>query len=227
MTLTSGIVLVPVPLCCWTDFSGGFETLHRKNAVLAVASVYQTHKELIPDAPDQLYRVLQTVRSSLSSSFSFFFCSHISSRTIPLHTHSRQEANISAKRNAFVALMKIDLAKTALYLNSVLDSVGNAQLGEPFELIILEAIRRICAPTASSSGAPAGFPGAGGPAAAPVPTPSRSLYVRAISNLVSSRMFLCALLVSLVPFPFLKGPSHCFVLCVAPAFLSQTSFNNN
>ncbi|KAJ4667219.1 coatomer subunit beta [Exophiala dermatitidis] len=68
----------------------------RKNAVWALASVYQHAQHLIPDAPEML------------------------------HTFLVGETDTTCKRNAFAALMSISHEKALEYLTSVLDGIPNA-----------------------------------------------------------------------------------------------------
>jgi coatomer subunit beta len=68
----------------------------RKNAVWALASVYQHAQNLIPDAPDML------------------------------QTFLAGESDTTCKRNAFAALMSISHDKALEYLGGVLDGVPNA-----------------------------------------------------------------------------------------------------
>ncbi|ETN36218.1 uncharacterized protein HMPREF1541_08495 [Cyphellophora europaea CBS 101466] len=68
----------------------------RKNAVWALASVYQHAQNLIPDAPDML------------------------------QTFLAGESDTTCKRNAFAALMSISHDKALEYLSGVLDGVPNA-----------------------------------------------------------------------------------------------------
>jgi coatomer subunit beta len=68
----------------------------RKNAVWALASVYQNAQHLIPDAPEML------------------------------HTFLVGESDTTCKRNAFAALMSISQEKALEYLTGVLDGVPNA-----------------------------------------------------------------------------------------------------
>lgn len=68
----------------------------RKNAVWALASVYQHAQHLIPDAPEML------------------------------HTFLASESDTTCKRNAFAALMTISHDKALEYLTGVLDGVPNA-----------------------------------------------------------------------------------------------------
>ncbi|KAL6250981.1 coatomer subunit beta [Rhinocladiella similis] len=68
----------------------------RKNAVWALASVYQHAQHLIPDAPEML------------------------------HTFLAGESDTTCKRNAFAALMSISHEKALDYLTGVLDGVPNA-----------------------------------------------------------------------------------------------------
>ena len=68
----------------------------RKNAVLAVAAIYQVSQQLIPDAPDLIQAFLDT------------------------------ESDSTCKRNAFAALTMISHQKGLEYLNNVFDSIPNA-----------------------------------------------------------------------------------------------------
>lgn len=68
----------------------------RKNAVWALASVYQHAQHLIPDAPEML------------------------------HTFLVGETDTTCKRNAFAALMSISHEKALEYLTTVLDGIPNA-----------------------------------------------------------------------------------------------------
>ena len=67
----------------------------RKNAVLAVASIYQTSEPLIPDAPDLIQSFLET------------------------------ESDNTCKRNAFAALALINHQKALEYLSSSFDGIPN------------------------------------------------------------------------------------------------------
>ena len=76
----------------------------RKNAVFAVASIYQHSEALIPDAPELIETFLEN------------------------------ENDHTCKRNAFVALQMISHDKALTYLSKVFDGIPNAnellQLGE-------------------------------------------------------------------------------------------------
>lgn len=65
----------------------------RRNAVLAIYSIYKAFPQLIPDAPEIIYEFLQN------------------------------EGDASCKRNAFIMLFNCDQAKAVEYLGSVLDQV--------------------------------------------------------------------------------------------------------
>ncbi|KAL1996750.1 hypothetical protein VTN49DRAFT_7615 [Thermomyces lanuginosus] len=86
----------------------------RKNAVWAVASIYQHSESLIPDAPELL------------------------------HTFLESETDNTCKRNAFAALMSISHQKALEYLSSTFDSVPNVdellQLAE-LEFIRRDAVQ--------------------------------------------------------------------------------------
>ena len=84
----------------------------RKNAVLTVFSIYETFPDMIEDAPELMYNFLQN------------------------------EANPAAKRNAFLMLYHCDQDRAILYLDSVLQTIGNT--GEAFQLVCLDLIRRVC-----------------------------------------------------------------------------------
>ena len=68
----------------------------RKNAVLAISSIYQLSDHLIPDAPDLIQAFLET------------------------------ETDHTCKRNAFVALTSISHQKALEYLSSIFDGIANA-----------------------------------------------------------------------------------------------------
>lgn len=86
----------------------------RKNAVWAVASIYQHSESLIPDAPELL------------------------------HTFLESETDNTCKRNAVAALMSISHQKALEYLSSTFDSVPNVdellQLAE-LEFIRRDAVQ--------------------------------------------------------------------------------------
>lgn len=67
----------------------------RKNAVFAIASIFQNLEQLIPDAPDLLYNFLE------------------------------EENDPTCKRNAFSALMSISHDKTLAWLSKVFDGIPN------------------------------------------------------------------------------------------------------
>jgi coatomer subunit beta len=69
----------------------------RKNAVFAIASIYQNLEQLIPDAPDLIYNFLL------------------------------EENDATCKRNAFAALMTISHDKALTYLGKVFDGIPNAE----------------------------------------------------------------------------------------------------
>lgn len=69
----------------------------RKNAVFAIAAIYQNLEQLLPDAPDLIYAFLET------------------------------ENDATCKRNAFAALMTISHEKALQYLSSVIDGIPNAE----------------------------------------------------------------------------------------------------
>ena len=68
----------------------------RKNAVLAIACIYQTSETLIPDAPDLIQSFLDT------------------------------ESDHTCKRNAFAALSMISHSKAFEYLSAAFDGIPNA-----------------------------------------------------------------------------------------------------
>jgi coatomer subunit beta len=68
----------------------------RKNAVFAVASIFQHSESLIPDAPELIANFLET------------------------------ESDHTCKRNAFAALVSISHDKALAYLSSVFDGIPNA-----------------------------------------------------------------------------------------------------
>jgi len=85
----------------------------RKNAVFAVASIYQHSEALIPDAPELIEAFLDT------------------------------ENDHTCKRNAFVALQSISHDRALAYLTKAFDGIPNAnellQLGE-LEFIRKDAV---------------------------------------------------------------------------------------
>ena len=68
----------------------------RKNAVLAVSSIYHHSESLIPDAPELIQAFLET------------------------------ESDHTCKRNAFAALSAMSHEKALEYLNGALDGIPNA-----------------------------------------------------------------------------------------------------
>jgi coatomer subunit beta len=68
----------------------------RKNAVFAVAAIFQHQENLIPDAPELIATFLET------------------------------ESDHTCKRNAFAALVSISHDKALTYLSSVFDGIPNA-----------------------------------------------------------------------------------------------------
>ena len=68
----------------------------RKNAVLAISSIYQLSEQLVPDAPDLIQTFLEA------------------------------ESEQTCKRNAFAALSQIDHQKALTYLSGVFDGIPNA-----------------------------------------------------------------------------------------------------
>jgi len=92
----------------------------RKNAVLAVFHIYQTHPDLIPDAPELIENFLYN------------------------------ESNPAAKRNAFMMLFHCDLDRAVNFLATVLNTVNT--MGEPFQLVVLELMRKVCKTNPSMKG---------------------------------------------------------------------------
>jgi len=88
----------------------------RKNAVFAIASIFQHAEQLIPDAPDLIETFLEN------------------------------ENDHTCKRNAFIALSLISHDKALAYLSSVFDGIPNAnellQLGE-LEFIRKDAVQNV------------------------------------------------------------------------------------
>ncbi|KAF2401095.1 Coatomer, beta subunit [Trichodelitschia bisporula] len=68
----------------------------RKNAVFAIASIFQNFEHLIPDAPDLIANFL------------------------------KEENDVTAKRNAFAALASISHEKALEYLSGIFDGISNA-----------------------------------------------------------------------------------------------------
>lgn len=68
----------------------------RKNAVFAIASIYQHMQSLLPDAPELIQNFLE------------------------------EESDHTCKRNAFAALMSISHEKALEYLSGVFESIPNA-----------------------------------------------------------------------------------------------------
>jgi coatomer subunit beta len=69
----------------------------RKNAVFAVAAIYQHSESLIPDAPELIATFLET------------------------------ETDNTCKRNAFAALVSISHDKALTYLSNIFDGIPNAE----------------------------------------------------------------------------------------------------
>lgn len=67
----------------------------RKNAVLAICTIYRNFPQLIPDAPEFISNYLQ------------------------------KESDISCKRNAFIMLMQIDQDKALVFVKNSIESIGN------------------------------------------------------------------------------------------------------
>jgi coatomer subunit beta len=59
-----------------------------------------------------------------------------------IETFLYSEANPSAKKNAFLMLYHCDSDRALTFLNSVLNTISS--LGESFQLIVLELIRKVC-----------------------------------------------------------------------------------
>lgn len=67
-----------------------------------------------------------------------------------IETFLYNESNPSAKRNAFMMLFHCDLDRAVNFLNSVMATVGT--LGESFQLVVLELIRKVCRTNPSAKG---------------------------------------------------------------------------
>ena len=84
----------------------------RRNAVLCMYSTYQAFPDLMPDAPEEVAKFLE------------------------------QEADISARRNAFMMLFNCDVERAVEFLvNNEEDCMS---FGDGFQLIMLELVRKIC-----------------------------------------------------------------------------------
>lgn len=68
----------------------------RKNAVLAIFSIFSENEQLIPDAPELIENFLNT------------------------------ESEVSAKRNAFIMLFHCDQDRAVKYLRSIIDQISSA-----------------------------------------------------------------------------------------------------
>jgi coatomer subunit beta len=84
----------------------------RRNAVLAIHTIFESFEFLIPDAPELMEQFLA------------------------------EEADIAAKRNAFVMLCSSDQDRAVRYLHQNLQNV--ATWGETLQLSALELVRRVC-----------------------------------------------------------------------------------
>jgi coatomer subunit beta len=84
----------------------------RRNAVLAIHTIFETFEFLIPDAPELIEQFLA------------------------------EEADLAAKRNAFVMLCSADQDRAVAYLHQNLQNV--AIWGDTLQLSALELVRRVC-----------------------------------------------------------------------------------
>jgi coatomer subunit beta len=84
----------------------------RRNAVLAIHTIFEDFEFLIPDAPELIEQFLA------------------------------EEADLAAKRNAFVMLCSADQDRAVNYLNQNLGQI--ATWGETLQLSALELVRRVC-----------------------------------------------------------------------------------
>lgn len=84
----------------------------RRNAVLAIHTIFESFEFLIPDAPELIEQFLA------------------------------EEADLAAKRNAFVMLCSADQDRAVAYLHQNLQNV--ATWGETLQLSALELVRRVC-----------------------------------------------------------------------------------
>jgi coatomer subunit beta len=67
-----------------------------------------------------------------------------------IETFLYNESNPAAKRNAFLMLFHCDLERAVNFLQSVLSTVGS--LGESFQLVVLELIRKVCRSNPAAKG---------------------------------------------------------------------------
>lgn len=67
-----------------------------------------------------------------------------------IETFLYNESNPSAKRNAFMMLFHCDLDRAITFLNTVMATVGT--LGESFQLVVLELIRKVCRTNPAAKG---------------------------------------------------------------------------
>jgi coatomer subunit beta len=113
----------------------------RKNAVLTVFEIFtsETSKDLIPDAP-------QLIDDFLT-----------------------EESNISAKRNAFLALFNCDQSRAIRYLATVIDQLSS--MGESFQMVFLEVVRKVLAKGSNSN---------------QLVSRARPFYLRAVFSLLNS-----------------------------------------
>lgn len=84
----------------------------RRNAVLAIHTIFESFEFLIPDAPELIEQFLA------------------------------EEADLAAKRNAFVMLCSADQDRAVAYLHQNLQNVST--WGETLQLSALELVRRVC-----------------------------------------------------------------------------------
>lgn len=99
----------------------------RRNAVLAVFTIYKNFEMLIPDAPELIHDFLEqeTVRVSV--------------HTCGEPKHVFQDA--SCKRNGFMMLIAVDQNRALDYLSTCIDQVQG--FNEILQLVIVELVRKV------------------------------------------------------------------------------------
>ncbi len=106
----------------------------RKNAVLAVFSIFRNFPELFPDAPDEIQKFLEQVSGAPPHPFPLRYPTHLqlcilcnlvvaAFLTRRLLCFLVQETDASTRRNAFVMVFQVAQDKAIAYIADNIDKV--------------------------------------------------------------------------------------------------------
>jgi hypothetical protein len=113
----------------------------RRNAVLAIFSLYRSFDYLLPDAPEIIFNFLQKV-SDVSCVSCVVFLTRVRCVVGRARVFLAQEGDASCQRNAFLMLLNCAQPKVVEYLETI---TADQVLGfaDTLQLMVMELIRKV------------------------------------------------------------------------------------